>query len=633
MLGIVRAAALMLLVIATPVRATVRVLMVGIDRYAFSVSHDPSADPKFHDLKGAVNDVETLRATLAAKARLTIAPVTRGCSAVTPTSTILINDCAPRAAILAAWVRIATASSPGDTLLFYYSGHGSTVNDISGTQESGSSDTLVPYDARGRAQNPEILDLDLRALIDAATARGINIVTIFDSCNSGTATRAFSSDVPRAIPPGHRIKLRASVPPPPAAHPGYRVHLSAAGDGQTAIERKGHGLFTGALAGAIAANPDASYGDLIGRVRATLKTEPQTAGAEGALTARFLGPPPPPGRFFTGRVIGDAVVLGFGTLSLVTPGSRFALFASSSAAARTGAKPLTTGTVTLADSHHARITPAIQLPQGEIFAAELEHDYGIDAIRIALDGTSAQRSLVTAALASTPATVGAEGAGFIAHWSGTNLQLLTATSPPTKIYDSLGAPAEKMTAGLKTAVARIADYRALLTLQQVAGEPKARLRFFTGACTSTPDQIAPAKIIADEPTLVAGRPSYVLVANMSGKPLNSYLFALNHDFGVFSLNPPGADKPIAPYPARSRCQDLRTQPGRGTLFAVLSEEPLDADALAQNGGARSFDGCAPGTLAYLLCKARRHTRGFGPDTSVWTVASTTTNVLAPGAAP
>ena len=35
----------------------------------------------------------------------------------------------------------------------------------------------------------DILDNELRILIDSARARGINVVTIFDSCNSGTATR------------------------------------------------------------------------------------------------------------------------------------------------------------------------------------------------------------------------------------------------------------------------------------------------------------------------------------------------------------------------------------------------------------------------------------------------------------
>jgi len=173
--SIARVAALLLLLVAGPVRATVRVLMVGIDQYQFSLAHDPKADPKFHDLKGAVNDLKTMRVTLVTTAHLAIAPVTSGCRAVGPTSVVLTNDCAGRGAILAGWDRLMAASTRGDTVLFYFSGHGSTVIDDTDTQESGSSDTLVPYDARGREHNPEIIDLELKARIDGATARGVNV--------------------------------------------------------------------------------------------------------------------------------------------------------------------------------------------------------------------------------------------------------------------------------------------------------------------------------------------------------------------------------------------------------------------------------------------------------------------------
>jgi hypothetical protein len=625
---IARVAALLLLLVAGPVRATVRVLMVGIDQYQFSVdAHDPTADPKFHNLKGAVNDLGTLRATLVTTAHLGIVPVTSGCRAVGPTSVVLTNACAGRTAIIAGWARLAAASVRGDTILFYFSGHGSTVIDATRTQESGSSDTLVPYDARGHDRNPEIIDLELKALIDVATAHGVNVVTIFDSCNSGTATRAFTTDIARAIPRGPAMRLPKFAVVAPGAHPGYRVHLSAAADGQTAVERNGHGLFTGAVAAAIADDPTATYGDLLTKVKAKLAAEPQTPGAEGALIARFLGPPPPPGRYFAGRIDGGAVVVRFGTLSFVTPGSRFEIFASSTAAARPGAKPIAVGIVTAADTHQARIVPTTPLPvaSGDVFVAERAHDYGSDTIRIALDGSAVQQAAVAAALKPLPVTAVTTGAAFVAHWSGPRLQLVTTTSPPAIIYDSQVAPAT-MT-DLTTAVRRIADYRALLALQQAAGEPTTRLRFFVGTCKSPTDPIVTAPMVAGEPTLPLGRSSYVMVSNRSEKTLYSYLFGLNHDFSVTSLNPKGAHKPIDPYPANPRCQDLDAGPGRATLLAVLSEEQLDADALAQNGRERAFGNCAKGTTAYLLCQARKHSRAFGADDKYWTVALSTTNVV------
>ena len=568
-----------------------------------------------------------------AKAHLAIAPVTAGCQAVTAASIILTDACAPLAAIVGAWNRLATTSAAGDTLLFYYSGHGSTVIDASDTQESGSSDTLVPFDARGRGHNPELIDLDIKALIDMATARGVNVVTILDSCNSGTATRAFSNNLARAIPRG--VAPRRPLPPPvgPGAHPGYRVHLSAAADSQTAVERGGHGLFTGALAAAITAAPDATYGDLITRVRATLAAEPQTAGIEGALTARFLGPPPPPGRAFTGRVAGDAVVLDFGTLSLVTTGSRFAVFASSTATAAAGAVPLTTGTIIAATTHTARLTLAGPLPAGtaQVFVIEAAHDYDVEPIRVAIEGTPAQRELTAAALAATPATLVATAPAFVVRWAGPRVRLLTATAPPTTVYDSGEAPVSAVLAALAAAMRRVADFRALVALvalQAAAGEPQARLSFFSGACTAPPEAIAPAAVVGGEPTLTAGLPANVLISNRTDKKVVfSYLFALNHDFTVYSLNTGNADIPIEQYPGRSRCQNLKPLAGRGTLLAILSEVPLDAAALAPNGGSRSLDGCAPGARDYLVCRARRGSRAFGPVASGWTATASTVPVV------
>lgn len=622
-----RVAAVLLLLVAGPVRATVRVLMVGIDQYQFSVANDPQADPKFHDLKGAVNDLGTMRATLVTAAHLAIAPVTSGCSAVGPTSVVLTNKCAARGAILAGWDRLVAASARGDTVLFYFSGHGSTVIDDTDTQESGSSDTIVPYDARGRGHNPEIIDLELKARIDVATARGVNVVTIFDSCNSGTATRAFTTDVPRAIPRGPSMRLPKFPAVAPGANPGYRVHLSAAADGQTAVERSGHGLFTGAITAAIAADPQATYGDILTKVRAKLLAEPQTPGAEGALIARFLGPPPPPGRYFAGKVDGGAVVLHFGTLSQVTPGSRFNIFASSSAAAR-GAKPLAVGTIAAADTHQARLVPTTPLPtaSGDVFVAETTHDYGSGTIRIAVDGTPAQQAVVTAALKPLPATVVTTGAAFVAHWSGSRLQLVTTTSPPNVVYDSKVAPTTM--ADLAIAVRRIADYNALMALQQAAGEPMARLRFYIGTCEKTsPGPATPAPMVAGEPTLPLGKSSYVMVSNRSQKTLFSYLFALNHDFSVTPLNYSGTHKPIDPYPARPRCQTLDASPGRATLLAVLSEDQLSDVAMAPNGHARGFNPVIPEATAYLLGQARRHSRGFDGADKFWTVALSTTNVV------
>ena len=77
--------------------------------------------------------------------------------------------------------------------MFYFSGHGGRIPDTANQQLSGFSSTIVPYDARDPAlaanKAGDIFDNELRLLIDAASARGVNVLTIFDSCHSGTATR------------------------------------------------------------------------------------------------------------------------------------------------------------------------------------------------------------------------------------------------------------------------------------------------------------------------------------------------------------------------------------------------------------------------------------------------------------
>ena len=644
------------LALASPAAAAVRVLMVGIDRYAFSHDHDPKADPKFHDLRAAVNDVALMRATLVTAKRLAIAPMpAAGCSSTDSGSIVLVNGCATRANIADAWKRLARASAPGDTLLFFYAGHGATIIDRSGTQESGSSDTIVPHDARGPQQNPEILDVELKQWIDATTAEpaAVNVVTIFDSCSSGTATRAIG-DSGRALPPAPPRRLPVFAPVPQGSRPGARVHLSAAADGQIAVERvqgrvpARNGLFTVALTRAIVAAPDATYADLIARVRAALVKEEQVAGAEGAITGRFLGPRPPPGRAFLGRAAGGKVLLDFGTLSQVTRGSTFAIHASSSAAMVPGARPLATGRVVATASHAATIAPDPGTPftaSGSVFVAEITHDYGDDRIRLRIDGTPAQRAVVDAARARLPVVIDPVNPAFVARWTGDTVRLLDTASPPEEIYRGIDRPPGSVTRDLAGALRRVANFRALVALQAAAGPPLATLRFRIGVCS---DARSSAPMLSDGvPTFAATDKVLVKAGNIADRRLFSYLFALNHDYRVVSLNPPGADKPIEsakglPAVAATgleRCETLagsdggpadivaEAAPGRSTVLAILSEDRLDADALAQDGsegGERSFGGCPPGALAYLLCKASGGSRSVGAK--LWTVATATSVV-------
>jgi len=73
----------------------------------------------------------------------------------------------------------------GDTLIFFYSGHGSQIPDYNGDEMDRKDETICPHDY---ATAGMISDDDLRTMMQALPA-GANLDVILDSCHSGTGTR------------------------------------------------------------------------------------------------------------------------------------------------------------------------------------------------------------------------------------------------------------------------------------------------------------------------------------------------------------------------------------------------------------------------------------------------------------
>lgn len=270
-----------------------RALFVGIDHYVGSDAGVRS------DLKGPVNDVVLIKATLRDRGLLQPdAPDATGrdcpatASAGAAGSITLLDQCAARQAIIDAWKALIDGAQPGDTLLFYYSGHGSHSARAAVEEGGQAISSLVPTDARGVNGKGDLSGLQVKMLIDAATVRGRNVVTIFDSCESGAATRgldAAAAGGAREIPPPPG---GAAVPADPdlsdltaaeASTEGYRVHLAAARRGEIARESfwRGagddarldlspnasgdgawHGDFTMALVAAVRTHEAATFYDL-----------------------------------------------------------------------------------------------------------------------------------------------------------------------------------------------------------------------------------------------------------------------------------------------------------------------------------------------------------------------------------
>ncbi|HEX7312593.1 MAG TPA: caspase family protein [Pyrinomonadaceae bacterium] len=86
------------------------------------------------------------------------------------------------------------------TVVFYFSGHGSTAVDGPDQDEGDRQDeTILPHD-RGVRGVTDILDDDLDKLFGELRQYTTNITFIIDSCHSGTATRAVDFE-PRKAPP------------------------------------------------------------------------------------------------------------------------------------------------------------------------------------------------------------------------------------------------------------------------------------------------------------------------------------------------------------------------------------------------------------------------------------------------
>lgn len=396
--------ALLIGLLALPASAapSIRAVFVGIDTYQYS--RQRLASSRFDDLSGAVGDVGRIKAALGSALGLDFGPMPAGtgCQTATSMAITLTDRCATRAAILDSWARVIGASRPQDIVILYFAGHGSRFIDrATMDQASRYNSTLMPYDARNPSalSEADIVDHEVRDRINRATSRGVRVVTIFDSCNSGTANRNGNS-ASRTAPDLPVANLRRLASPAQYGNLGaWRVHLAAAGDGQDAQEVDGGvgvraGVFTTALARALTSMKGASFADMAARtvVEVSAATRGrQVPHAEGALRASFAGEEIRVPTFQV-TVDRDRLVMLGGRLLGVTPGSRFDLFATTSdALAGNSTAPLATARVASTGNSVAVLqldAPATTLPP-RMVARERDHEFGGAVLALAVEDAAA----------------------------------------------------------------------------------------------------------------------------------------------------------------------------------------------------------------------------------------------------
>jgi hypothetical protein len=607
------------LLAADPAAAAIRTVFVGIDTYRHSVGKPGNADPGFRDLGGAVNDLVLIRDVLAARPwglKLPAFDRAAACEAgsVGAGSITLTNECATRAAMIAALTGQIAAAAPGDTILFYYSGHGSTAYDRRRSQAAGSHGTLVPHDSRGGDVH-DILDVDLGRLIDAAQSRGVSFVTIADSCNSGSITRDLRGGAARFASPDRAPAGPAAdiVPPPPLANSAnpYRIQLSAAADNQIAkelpIDGTRHGVFTVALAAALRELPRPSYADLANAVatRVAIGSDSQTPVAEGgaALAKAFLGRDQPVVRAFEARAIAaDRIaIIGGGSLGGVTPGSSYAVFAGRGEPAP-GARPLALGVVDVARPTDAelKLTGGFNAPAGPMTAIEREHVYAGPPLRVRIDGgTPDQRSALAAAMTSVSGIeIAADSPSYVLAIAGDSVQLLAAADGHA-IGSAFPASGAAMATAASDRARKIANFAAVLALRNDNGARWGSIDIASYACTDPalrPPLERPGALPA---AAYVGDTVNIRYKNLTDRPLHAYLVAFGTELEVVLLTP-GQDR------LEGGSSLVYHSPLNGAglvqVMLLLADNPVNLGALTQT----AVRDIAPpqGNLERLLLAAR-----------------------------
>ncbi len=623
-------AILLLLASGSAQAQTVRGLFVGIDKYRYAKS-DTYPKALFRNLSGAVSDTQTFKALLQDLDKIKVDIAVPGvCTSSNEVSMTLTDDCATRDAILSALNSMVDKSGPKDTLIFYFAGHGAQFEDDENfNQASGYNGTILPTDARkpGAETDGDIFDFELKAIKERAVARGIYFITVFDSCNSGSATRDPSLGEGRNAP-----ILRGKLIDRPQSLPltgpggGYWVHLAAAQDGETAFETptsgaigaRNAGVFTTALAQSMRASPSATFGDLIRDVRARLAasgTAKQTPMAEGELTAS-LGTGARNAITFEVLQKDGEYTLNAGRLSGITEGSVFAMFATEVAAFAPNAVPLALATITTVGDFSA--TLAVEQPEARtlpaaLVALETRHAYGKTVVTVANRiGNANEKAVVDRAIGAVPfaSLKGKASVQLVSDPDNASRALLKTIDG--QLIGSLGeiadqSFADKVREGLK----KVLRVQQLLKLSQGGNLlfciDDGSYHYAIGFC--------PAKEKRDLRVIKVGAETLVTVHNTDTKPRYIYVFGIDPSYGVALILPKtGAVEPPQPEsrPFRNEGDPVVPRvPGIYRFVTIATEEPITAAALEQDGISRRSTATCNSMLEEILCAANAGTRSGG----------------------
>lgn len=125
-----------------------------------------------YQLYGCANDVQGVKNKLRAD----------GIKDITVLSDAIKGASSPSASnIISALTTAVATAKEGDTLFVHYSGHGTEIKDFNHEEADGNDSAIV---AVNRGTIETIIDDKLKAIL--ANTKGVKVVGLFDSCDSGT---------------------------------------------------------------------------------------------------------------------------------------------------------------------------------------------------------------------------------------------------------------------------------------------------------------------------------------------------------------------------------------------------------------------------------------------------------------
>lgn len=120
-------------------------------------------------LSGCIDDAKRMEAFLSQRGYQTFQIMTDETS-LKPTKTNILNE-------LESMLKASTA---GDLLFFYFSGHGSYTVDRNGDEKDGQDEMIISVDGNG------VLDDEIKTLLSNHLKKDVTLVGLFDSCHSGS---------------------------------------------------------------------------------------------------------------------------------------------------------------------------------------------------------------------------------------------------------------------------------------------------------------------------------------------------------------------------------------------------------------------------------------------------------------